>query len=251
MDRRTCGPVCPARFVKALPVAAAVCLLFWSLPSPAPGGQSYLSATFNDKTIDKPIGTGGPALGEPNWVDEEIEAIVRATPFETPSLEIRNLTSAGNMGFELDDAVSEGIVAVIIDLWLYKDNPCTTWLDLYNSGWNLLAKVEFESNNTFSIHDADGVVVSGAPFAAGRPLPLLMVLDFDADTYSIWIDAVQQVSERFLNITSPNFRRIIFYAGWDCPEGNHFSIDQVRIIDHEPQVPVEVPTWGRLRALFR
>ena len=251
MKPRTCAPPRTTRRFRSLLLAAGVCMLAWCPLSPTRADQSFMTATFDDKTVDQPIGTGGPALGEPNWVDAEIEAIVRATPFETPSLEIRNLTSAGNMGFELDDAVSEGIVAVIIDLWLYKDNPCTTWLDLYNSGWNLLAKVEFESNNTFSIHDADGAVVSGAPFAAGRPLPLLMVLDFDADTYSIWIDAVQQVSERFLNITSPNFRRIIFYAGWDCPEGNHFSIDQVRIIDHEPQVPVEVPTWGRLRALFR
>jgi hypothetical protein len=251
MSLRTCGPLRPARFVKALPVAATVCLLLWSLPYPARSGQSYLTATFNDKTIDAPIGTGGPANGEPSWVDAEIEVIVRAAPFDTPSLEIRNLTDAGNMGFELDNPVTGGIVAIITDLWLYKDNPCTTWLDLYNSDWNQLAKVMFSSDNSFSIYDADGVVVSGVPCATGRPLSILMIFDFDADTYSIWIDEVQQVNQRFLNITDPNFRRIIFFAGWDCGEGNRFSIDQLRIIDHAPQVPVEIPTWGRLRALFR
>ena len=237
--------------LKCLLSAVIICMLFWFLPSPAPGDQSYLTATFDDKTVDQPIGTGGASVGEPVAVQEQAEAIVRSEPFETPCLEFRNVSAAGNVFFELDNPVTEGIVAVIIDLWFYEDSGCNYWLDLYNSSWYNLTKIGFDYDHTFYINDPAGYAVTDVPHAFGRPLPILMVFNLDAGTYSVWIDEVQQVNERALSVALYDFKHLVVGSGWDCSGANRLSIDQIRIIDHEPQVPVEVPTWGSLRALFR
>jgi len=251
MKPRTCAPPRTTRRFRSLLLAAGVCMLVWCPLSPTRADQSYVTATFDDKTVDQPIGTGGPALGEPTWVDAEIEAIVRATPFETLCLEVRNLTGGGNLGFELGGPISEGIVAIIIDLWFYEGTVCNYWLDSYNSSWQQLTKISFNSDGTFYIVDPAGRATEDMPCPTGRALPVLMVFNLDAGTYSVWVDEVQQVNDRPLSVTIYDFQRIMVAAGWDCPEGNRFSMDQIRIIDREPQVPVETPTWGSLRALFR
>ena len=48
----------------------------------------HVRANFNYKTIDAPIGTGGPEIGEPISVDTTISAIVRDNPLFTPALDI-------------------------------------------------------------------------------------------------------------------------------------------------------------------
>jgi hypothetical protein len=207
--------------------------------------------TFDDKTIDEPIGTGGPANGEPSWIDDEIEAIVRSTPFDTPSLEINNLTTIGNMGFELPALVNEGIVAVITDLWFYEDSDCWYTFGLYDSYGQPIAQIFFETNGLARITDTNGIVIEDVPYATGLPVPVLMAIDLETRSYSVWIDEVQRVVDRPLGASILDFQRVKVSAGYNCSDGNRFSIDQIRILGRVPPVPVETLSWGRLRALYR
>jgi len=82
--------------------------------------QTYMEITFDGKTIGGPIGMGGSGIGEPFYVSEDIEAIVRGTPFDTPSLEIHNTspTNVGLVEFRFPGSpVESGLVVIIMDLW--------------------------------------------------------------------------------------------------------------------------------------
>jgi len=46
----------------------------------AMAAETILSANFNNKPLNQPIGTGGAAVGEPTSVSPFIEAVVRAAP---------------------------------------------------------------------------------------------------------------------------------------------------------------------------
>jgi ethanolamine ammonia-lyase large subunit len=76
-------------------------------------------------------------------------------------------------------------------------------------------------------------------------------MDFDADTYSVWIDEVQWVADRPMTVSGSNFNIIQIGSGSDCAAENHFSIDQIRVVDTLPQIPTQRTSWGNVRALFR
>jgi hypothetical protein len=213
-------------------------------------GDVYMTATFDDKAIDEPIGTGGPAVGEPSLL-ENLTAVVRATPFATPCLEISNVTGIGRAKFVLPAAVSEGVVALVTDFWSYEESACENSLVLFNAIGQVVFRLDLAPDRTFQVWDMDGYAVEDVPYATGRPLPVLAVIDLDARTYSLWVDEVQQVSDRPLFSQITDFQRVDLVANYSCPQGNRLSIDQIRILSWAPPVPVEEVSWGRLRAMFR
>jgi hypothetical protein len=231
-------------------LVAGLCTLLLLPIVAAAEGDVYMTATFDDKAIDEPIGTGGPAVGEPSLL-ENLTAVVRDTPFATPCLEISGVTGYGRARFVLPAAVSEGVVAVITDFWSYEESSCENSLVLFNAFGQVAFRLDLGPDRTFRVWDMDGNVVEDIPYAMGRPLPVLAVIDLDARTYSLWVDEVQQVSDRPLHSQITDFQSIELAANFSCPQGNRFSIDQVRILSWAPPVPVEDISWGRLRAMFR
>ena len=236
-----------ARTVGFVLAFGSLCVLLLCLPAPAAGDQDYMTITFDDKAIDQPIGTGGPANGEPSSIDESLSAIVRSSPFSTPCLEIAN---TGNMNFDLAAPVTGGIVAVITDIWFYQDVSCQYSVALRNSSNQAIASIFFWANGVGEIAAYD-FIVDNVTYPTGRPTPILMVVDLDARTWSVWIDEVQWVNGQPLFEEISDFKRVLVGAGGGCPEGNRCSIDQIRILDRVPEVPVKATSWGTLRALYR
>jgi hypothetical protein len=216
--------------------------------------QTYMSVTFDDKPVDQPLGTGGTAVGEATSCDSQIEAIVRATPFDTRSLEIHNtdLEANRNIYFGLPDApVSSGLAVVIADLWFYQTGlGWTPYIEFYDSGWSDLLGIYLMSDGTIRIIDSE-IAATVPSYPTGRSLPILVAMDFDADTYSVWIDEVQWVADRPMTVSGSNFNIIQIGSGSDCAAENHFSIDQIRVVDTLPQIPTQRTSWGNVRALFR
>ncbi len=229
---------------------AGICTLSLCAPEAVYGNQEYMTVTFDDKALDQTIGTGGPANGEPSWIDEGLGATVRSTPFGTPCLEFRNLTGSGDMGFDLDTPITEGIIALVSDLWFYEESDWAYSLKLRNSYNQQIATIWFQAAGVAKITAMD-LEVGDVPYATGRPIPILVVIDLDARTWSVWIDEVQWVDGQPLFEQIEDFQRVIVTAGSGTSEGNRCSIDQIRILDFIPEVPVKTTSWGRLRALYR
>ena len=73
----------------------------------------YLNATFDDKTIDSPIGTGGPENGEPSWIDSNLSAVVRAT-------------SSARIGWSgLEIRSSDGRLSNVAPIFVYDPDAVT------------------------------------------------------------------------------------------------------------------------------
>lgn len=235
-----------------LPVA---CALLLCLAFPVLAEQTYMAITFDEKAVDQPIGTGGVLIGEPTWVDSQIEAIVRATPFATPSLEIHNVdyTNPHALGFQMvTGAPSTGLVVIVTDLWFEETGfGSEPYIEIYKASWYYLTRVRFCLDGTVRITDPNGTV-EGPSFPKGRATPLLVAFDMDAGTYSVWIDEAPVVADRLHGVADPDFGIILFNTGYGDDPANRFWVDQIRVIDWLPDDIASLPaSWGRIRALYR
>jgi hypothetical protein len=231
-------------------IFATACVCILGMPVPVHAEEAYMNVTFDDKTIDAPIGTGGPAVGEPSSVDQYVTAVVRATPFATPCLEISNTSLIGNVEFQLPSNVSEGIMTIITDLWLYPDSGCDYDVAIRNGFNQVLSKITFSASGTASIWDMTGYAAQDIPYATGRAIQVGVVVDLFGRTYSTFIDTVKQVDSRPLHDQITDVRGVRFSAGYGCPEGNRLSVDDVRMLDYDP-VPAWTTSWGKLKAIYR
>lgn len=232
-----------------------VVFLFVVAISPVFAYQTYMEINFDDKEIDQPIGTGGGTMDEPDWVDLEIEAIVRATPFPSRSLEVHNVDyqNTRNLGFMLPGLyVSSGLAVIIMDLWFEEEGSGgAPWIDIYKSTWNSLAKLTFEPSGNIRITDPNGAI-DGPVFPKGRALHILAAFDMDAGTYSVWINEAPVVADRLHGLADPDFSHLVFNTGHEDDPANRFWIDQIRVLDWLPgNIAVESATWGRIRALYK
>ncbi len=247
MKPPTCSGT-PASKGKWLAILLA-CLALACLPPASSRAGELLRATFDDKPIDQPIGVGG--AGQPAWMDEDfVDAIVRNEPFATSCLEISNTTAQGAVGFRTNNLISEGVVAIITDLWFHEDSDCYARFMILSDLGQMILCLDFTGDGDLAIIEPLDELAD-LPDVSGRPLPVLIALNLDSQTYSVWVEGVQWAVDRPMYEHMNAFSQVVIRVGYNCPEGNRFSIDQIRILDEVPPVPVEPTTWGRVRALFR
>lgn len=224
----------------------------------ATADQVYLDATFDDKTVDAPIGTGGAAVGEPVNVDATVTATVRSGPFATPCLEIQDNDdfSAGTVRFEfLDSAeISSGLVVIITDLYFFELSQgwaFTLYVREQEHSASSFLTMNFSDNGSVSATDAGGAVGTIGSFLAGQTLPVLIAFDMDAGTYDIYLNGAQVVFNEPHGVTGNGIGSVLLGCGSDADLLGKFAVDQVRVQDYLPPVAVEPATWGRIKALFR
>jgi hypothetical protein len=219
--------------------------------------QTYMSCTFDDKPIDQPLGQGGTATGESSGYDPQMTVMVKATPFETSSIDVHNTDLVGNRNlyFNLSSAaVSSGIVVIIMDLWFYQTGPgWAPFMEFYSENWQSLLRLEVREDGSMVFTETIGGDAVGTlpSIPTGRSLPVLIAMNMDTDTYSAWVDQVQIVNDHPLTTAGTNYFRVQVASGWNCAVDNHFGIDQIRVVDTFTAVPTQRTTWGRVRSLFR
>jgi len=231
-------------------LAAALAVM---LPGQGRGEKTYMDLTFDDKTIDAPLGQGGTTIGEATWMHDNVRATVRAAPFDTPSLELHNThaSEAGPIVFDLPTGVvSSGLVGILVDLWFYQTGP--GWephIVLYSSDWYELCRIAVQDNGSLTVRDT--VVAATVPgYPTGRPLRVVLLLDMDSDAYSAWIDGVQWVDNRAMMVAGKSFHKVTFQTGWNSASENRFSVDRILVLDQLPPVPVKSTTWSGIKALI-
>ncbi|MFO7688982.1 MAG: hypothetical protein R6W83_00245 [Cryobacterium sp.] len=166
-------------------------------------GQILLHATFDDKAVDVPIGTGGPAVGEPTWI-ADVTATVRATPLPSPSLEITDNDTyyAGSVAFSFtgDVEVTSGLLSVSADLWFAQYEGFDIFFREQDSAANMFLDLAFNSFGYVSAWDQGGLVVAAIPYAIGRVVPLRVLFDMDQGTYDVFLDGTRIVADESHNV---------------------------------------------------
>lgn len=237
-------------------LACVLGLLIAAEALPSGADQAYLTATFDDKTIDAAIGQGGPDAGEPAWIDANLTATIRSAPFETPCLELQggDVDNSYLAGFELVGGdVTAGMVVIIADLWfepigagkqfgirVMSSDFSHTFLNLYFQGDGNVEATDPESS--------PGVIGN---YVAGRSYSVIIALNQDTRTYSVWLDGVQVVTDDPHGVSDGGIGLIEPMCQSGNSPGAKFWIDQIRVLDWLPPVPAEPMSWGRVRAMFR
>lgn len=161
--------------------------------------EAVLAADFDNKPLGQPIALGGAELGEPRSVDSNrMQALViaadpgralRLTRLNTPSN-----TSAASLRFEFIDAAEIVRGPLRIDVLLTFEQLGSYALRTRESaGGSAVRWLDLEFTSTGQIRRqvrslASGVVGS---YAAGVPLQLTLLGDFDARVYRVLLNGAE------------------------------------------------------------
>lgn len=213
--------------------------------------ESYLLANFDDQPSDVPIGTGGPARGEPVWVAPSVVATVRSGPMPTPSLEIQDNSSvtAGSALFRFHEGfeVAQGVLEIRADLWFPELNPghdFYVYVRERESAAQSFLNLEIRSSGDVWCYDYDsynGVIGS---VDAGRVIPLRMRFDLDAGTYAVWIDGELGIADEPHGITGDGVGSVYFGCDYDADLVGKFYVDNIAVVNVEPASGVEDESPG-------
>jgi hypothetical protein len=240
------------------PLALLLVLAWLSvMASAAIADQVYLSADFNDKPIDQPIGTGGAEVGEPTAVDPYITAIVRSSPLGTPCLEIQDndTYTAGYVRFELlgSAEVVTGHVVISANLQVpefeeggdFEINVREQGSAAYN-----FAELLLLSGGSVNGSDNAGYLGEIGTYAAGSTFQIILDFDMDAGTYDVSIGGTKVVEDRAHGVTGRGIGGVYFGCLHDSDLVGRYVVDDVSVTDFIPS-PVVPTTWGLVKQLLR
>jgi hypothetical protein len=222
------------RFVNILSLA----LLLIPVLAPAQTEFILLDADFDDKTVDMPIGTGGPDAGEPISIDGDISTMVRENLFATPSLEIvRTLDgSTANLIFEFvgSASVDVGNVSMNMDV-IFHTVDSYIIADFREQGYWSATFCQIYTISDGSIRLTDMAGYSGIIgwFVTGQPYNFQVVFDTEADTYDVYLDETPVIEGRSHGLVGMGIGRMAIKVSSSASVGAGLDIDNLLIIADE------------------
>jgi hypothetical protein len=221
------------------------------------GAQSViLDADFDDKTVDMPVGTGGPDVGEPTDYDGDLMGFVRSTPFATPSLELQDTVDFGarlaRFAFTPQAEVTAGIVSMHMDLWFSEIDNYLVYVREHQFSALSFFSLRFTSGGVFSLTDAGGSVsVTSNSYVAGQALSLDIVFDMGAGTYDLLIDQVLVVDDEPHGVEpGRGVGSILLGTGNDSDVAGTFYVDNI-LVTVTQSTAVSATTLGALKERYR
>ena len=224
-------------------------LMFAALPAVA---GTVLHADFDSQTVDQPIGTGGPTVGEP--VSLSCVAVVRDTPFPSNCLEFDDEQDFGTAGaiFEFlnDVEVTEGTVEISLDFWFAEMEGYYYYTRQQGSASASFNTIYFQDDGDVISNDANGSLGTIAQYETGRSINLRIEHDLDAGTYDIWWDGALIIDDRAHGIVGHGVGGV--YMGFD----HDTDLDGIMYVDniHVEASSVtsdEAGTWSGVKSAWR
>ncbi len=213
-------------------------VLILLLPVLALADFTLLDASFDDKTVDAPIGTGGPDLGEPIEVHAGLSATVRDEPFATPALEIVRVSegSTAPVVFEFVDeaSVDVGKVTVSFDVIIVTPDNYEL-ITVYEQGFwsSTFAKIYTDSSGNLRLSDAAGYYGILGLYASQQFYNFRLVFDCVADTYDLFIDDVPIIEGRGHGKSGVGIGRLAFKIVHSAGLDSGFIIDELLVTADE------------------
>lgn len=157
-----------------------------------------LDANFDDKKIDEPIGTGGAAVGEPVFVTDSLDAIVRKEPGSDDNLELELSAGPGNSAlhsrFEFLDLaeIADGVLRIGAELILGKADTFTHvnfYVREQGTAAQSFASLRLSDNGILRLSGAgiDPVSWPDRVLLEGRNA-IELVFDMDEGRYWLWFN---------------------------------------------------------------
>jgi hypothetical protein len=216
--------------------------------------DTILFCDFDAKPVDQPIGTGGPALNEP--VDVSFApAIVRDAPLVTPCLAISDTSAiAGSVLFEFDGRVEivSGTFVASMTLRFAEREDFTVFLREQGGATQSFLNVYFTQAGQIRYTDLD----TSAPlligtYAGGTTYVLHIVIDLDARTYDLMLDADLLLEDEPLGDSLRGIGRLGVGLSNDPDTNGTLYLDDLVVSATVVPTAVEPTTWSSLKARWR
>ncbi|MDO9694919.1 MAG: hypothetical protein Q7W56_09310 [Candidatus Latescibacteria bacterium] len=214
---------------------------------------TLLSADFTGMIPGQPVGTGGPAVGEPVSTENCI-ATIRDAPFPSTCLEIDDETDFGTGGvtFEfLEDAeVIAGSVEISAKLWFAEDNQYYFYVRENGGAASSFITMYMQEGGAVLVNDAAGSVGVIGQFTTGRAIELRLVFNQDARTYDLWWDGAQVLNDRAHGVADRGVGSVLMGIDHDADLDGLFLVDDL-LVQSGPITAGEDGTWGGIKAAWR
>lgn len=210
-----------------------------------------LSADFEGKTVDQPIGEGGPAVGEP--VFQSSAGMVRNAPFPSNCLEFKDDRDFGTAGarFEFleDVEITTGILTISADLWFSELNGYYYYTRENGTAAKSFNTVYFTSGGTVISNDATGSLGTIGQYTPGRSYALRIEHDLDTGLYDLWWDGNLVVSDRAHGNTGRGIGTLWFGFDHDSDLLGSVYVDNI-LVEATSQVTNQEASWGQVKTRF-
>lgn len=206
-----------------------------------PASKYHLRANFNYKTIDAPIGEGGPEVGEPINVDPQIVAVVRDEPMFTPSLEIRDNDNYGagfaTFAFIGDAEVTSGLLVVEVHFWFETFDSYSMTLREQGGATQQFTDLYFDPYGLVTIYDQGGPVDGGGTYDVGRVYMVRIIHNLDAGTYRVILDGSEVVTNEPHDVVGHGIGRLGIGCAHDPDYDGLFYVDNIFASQTTPPRP--------------
>lgn len=193
-----------------------------------------LTADFDTEVVDQTVPTGGAAAGQPQSVDSGLGAVVRATPFATPSLELtdQSTTGARTVTFQFlgDEEVTTGVVEITVNLWFPAVESFSFLVREADSSAFDFLDMTFADNGGVFISDQAGFATSLPSYPLGRSVPLIVVYDLDAGTYDLSLDGSLVLDDRAHGVVGRGIGRLLIGVNFDSDTDGTFFLDDLHVV---------------------
>ncbi len=222
-------------------------------------GIILLNADFEGKPVDQPIGTGGPAVGEPVSVNPNVVATIRNSPMPTTCLEVADNDdySAGWVEFEFmeTDEVAFAAMTVSANLWFTEegmgDHYTFCIVGETSLGPHTHASVFFINGNRVHISDTVGYDTDIGSYSVNRSIPLLIELDLATSTYDLWLDNVLILDNRPHAFSELGINELHVACGHDPDLTGAIYVDDLMVVATLPPVATDSAAWSLVKAMYR
>jgi len=217
---------------------------------------TVLEANFDSKTVDAPAGKGGPAVGEPDSADPDIQATIRATPFATLSLEMQDTVDFGarfvRFTFLPGAEISTGIVSMHMDLWFTEMNSYLVYVREHAGNSLNFLSLRFEQTGLCVISDKGGLARNNLnTYTTDKSLAIDIVYDMDVGTYDLSFDGVLVVDDEPHNVDAGRgVGSIAMGTNNDSDLVGTLYADNILVTSQLP-TPIAETSLGELKSLYQ
>ena len=249
-------PVAPVRIAALLLLVAA---------GPVASTELILQCDFDDLSLDQPIGTGGPAVGEPVEVSAGVTTLVRQGPFPTPCLVIfDNTASTGSVRFGFEDGaeITSGSLSMSVSLRFHQRENFLLYVR--EAVGSTTSHVNLSFYDDGSIWHSDlGTATHSLPvsYVAGQTLDFRILFEFTSvgsappytGTYTVILDNEVVVSDSAFE-AQRGVGSVLFGVLPDPDTEGEVALDDLLVLWDSPATAVGASafsSWGRIKSAWR
>ena len=207
-----------------------------------------LDADFEDQTLGQPIGDGGAELGQPYNISASgltTKIVIDGSGNQLLNVEATGSSSASNVRWGLLDnlEIDSGIVVFEMDLWFDTLDSYRVYIREGNQqSSSNFATMNFTSGGQIYFSDGNTPAVTSTIYVAQQTYRFRVIYDFDAETYSVYLDDNALITDRAIGVTNgKGVGDILFGFPGGITPGARFILDDLQVgASDAPILPSEL-----------